>query len=63
MNLDDALIQCPYCGEGLYIAIDPSNGLKQNFEEDCHVCCRPIQIKLRIRRMGKYEIIVKSEDE
>lgn len=63
MNFDEALIHCPYCGEGLFIAIDPSEGLKQTFEEDCHVCCRPITIRLRIRKRGKYDLVVLTEDE
>lgn len=63
MNFDETMIQCPYCGEGLYIAIDPTEGLKRVFQEDCHVCCRCITIRLRIRKHGRYEIFAQTEDE
>lgn len=34
-------IDCPYCGETIEVQIDTSAG-KQNYIEDCQVCCRPI---------------------
>lgn len=50
---------CPYCGEPLEFALDPSAG-DQVYVEDCQVCCRPILVavafdaehgpRLRLRR-------------
>jgi len=34
-------ITCPYCGETIEIMADPSV-VRQEYIEDCQVCCRPI---------------------
>jgi len=47
MNLDEAEIQCPHCGEPMAVPVDPSQGRNQTFTEDCAVCCRPIVIHLQ----------------
>ncbi|HEV8130872.1 MAG TPA: CPXCG motif-containing cysteine-rich protein [Acidobacteriota bacterium] len=41
-----AEIECPYCGESLEIVIDPSVA-SQTYIEDCQICCKPIQIRVR----------------
>jgi hypothetical protein len=38
-----ASIQCPYCGQGFEIAIDPSVA-RQQFVTDCEICCRPLSV-------------------
>jgi hypothetical protein len=40
-------IQCPYCGESYETVADLSAG-SQRYIEDCAVCCRPIEITLRV---------------
>ena len=40
-------IHCPYCGESYENAVDLSAG-SQSYVEDCAVCCRPIEIALRV---------------
>ena len=35
---------CPYCGEIVEIALDPGSGSRQEYVEDCQVCCRPWQV-------------------
>ena len=45
--LDSAWINCPYCGEPLEVAVDCSAG-DQDYIEDCQICCRPIELQLRI---------------
>lgn len=42
-RLIDRTIRCPYCGEAIDILLDLSAG-SQSYIEDCHVCCRPIEI-------------------
>ena len=32
---------CPYCGEGITMLLDPS-AADQDYVEDCEVCCNPI---------------------
>jgi transposase-like protein len=41
-------VTCPYCGEAQSIEIDPSGGRQQAYEEDCQVCCRPWDVRVRI---------------
>ncbi|HET9190774.1 MAG TPA: CPXCG motif-containing cysteine-rich protein [Rudaea sp.] len=50
--LDRLVIQCPYCGESYETVVDPSAG-SQNYIEDCAVCCRPIEIALRVGDDGE----------
>jgi hypothetical protein len=40
-------VVCPYCAEGLTIAVDPGGGSVQQYVEDCEVCCNPWQVTLR----------------
>lgn len=45
-------IQCPYCGESYETVVDLSAG-SQRYVEDCAVCCRPIEIALRVSDGGE----------
>jgi hypothetical protein len=45
-------IQCPYCGESYETVVDLSAG-SQHYVEDCAVCCRPIEIALRVGDDGE----------
>jgi len=38
---------CPHCGVDLTARIEPSGGKRQQFVQDCEVCCRPIQIRAK----------------
>ncbi len=40
-------IRCPYCGETIDLVIDDSVD-QQQYVEDCHVCCRPINITVTV---------------
>jgi transcription elongation factor Elf1 len=39
--------QCPYCFEEISMLVDPSIS-KQNYIEDCEVCCNPIEVSLEL---------------
>lgn len=41
------LIQCPYCGQQLEIAIDWSV-MQQEYVEDCQVCCKPMILTVSV---------------
>ena len=43
----DYPFSCPHCGVPLSARLDPSGGRRQQFIQDCEVCCRPIQIRVR----------------
>ena len=60
--LESAHIDCPYCGESLEITIDTSVR-QQDYIEDCQVCCKPIQFRIRVSADGQSRIDVRSEDE
>lgn len=40
-------LTCPYCGESFATSADTSAG-SQRYVEDCAVCCRPIEVTLRV---------------
>lgn len=40
--------QCPYCWEEISMLLDSSIS-KQNYIEDCEVCCSPIEITPEFR--------------
>ncbi len=46
------VIHCPYCGEGFETPVDLSAG-SQSYIEDCAVCCKPIEIALRVSDEGE----------
>ena len=54
-------IHCPYCGEGYETIVDLSAG-SQRYIEDCAVCCRPIEITLRVGDDGELLDIATSTD-
>jgi hypothetical protein len=39
--------QCPHCFEEISMLVDPSVR-RQEYIEDCEVCCNPIQIQVEI---------------
>jgi transposase-like protein len=46
------VINCPYCGESYETVVDPSAG-SQRYVEDCAVCCKPIEVALRVSEDGE----------
>jgi|AntRauTorcE11898_2_1112593.scaffolds.fasta_scaffold26855_1 transposase-like protein len=61
-SLNEQQIDCPYCGETLSIVIDPSAGNQQQYIEDCHVCCRPIQINTFSDSSGELYVSAQPEN-
>ena len=54
-------IHCPYCGEMVDIQVDTSGGSAE-FIEDCSVCCRPIEISLRVQANGEIDLTARRDD-
>ena len=50
--IETVSIQCPYCGESYETTVDLSAG-SQRYIEDCAVCCRPIEVALRVGDDGE----------
>lgn len=61
--LEDVAVSCPYCGERFETVADISGG-DQDYIEDCPVCCRPIEFRVRVDAQGELlEINTYSQDE
>ena len=45
--MDAHVIQCPYCGEQIEALVD-SSIRRQEYVEDCQVCCKPIMLSISI---------------
>lgn len=45
-------VNCPFCGEPTTVFVDISAG-NQRYIEDCQVCCKPINMSIRISRDGE----------
>jgi len=59
----DAAVSCPYCGETVVIALDPGSGPRQEYVEDCHVCCRPWQVTVSYTSDGSALVDVQPSDD
>jgi hypothetical protein len=54
-------IDCPYCGESIEIIVDGSVA-RQNYTEDCSVCCRPMELSISVSGED-IAVIARREDE
>ena len=61
-SLQESSIYCPYCGESIEVLLNPEDG-GADYIEDCQVCCRPIEFRLREDAGGWLEAEVRSEVE
>jgi transcription elongation factor Elf1 len=59
--LDPITITCPYCGESFETSVDLSAG-SQHYIEDCAVCCRPIEVMLRVSEDGELTDVSTATD-
>ena len=57
-----ASVVCPYCGEENEIAVDPGSGARQEYVEDCQVCCRPWRVRISYRSDGVARATVDATD-
>jgi hypothetical protein len=53
---DSASYLCDYCNEANQVSIDMSDGMHQEFIEECRVCCRPNVIHMEIDERGRIRI-------
>lgn len=57
-----AEVVCPCCGERVEIALDPGSGARQEYVEDCEVCCRPWQVSVTYAEDGSAEVWLEAAD-
>lgn len=55
MNIEGNYI-CGACGEEIVVPIDVSQGERQEYVEDCPVCCRPNVIRVEIDDDGEASV-------
>ena len=56
---DEASYCCGACGEEIVVPVDPSSGKRQEYVEDCPVCCRPNV--LHVEWLSPTEVHIRSE--
>ena len=57
-----ATVVCPYCGQQVEIALDPGSGARQEYVEDCEICCRPWQLSVAYADDGSATVEVEPAD-
>jgi hypothetical protein len=54
---------CPYCGEVVELTLDPGSGARQQYVEDCAVCCRPWTVNVLFDEQGRADVTLERADE
>jgi hypothetical protein len=52
----DATVTCPYCGESVEVRLDPGSGPRQEYVEDCEICCQPWLLDVRYDEHGAAQV-------
>ena len=60
-DLLNVVYRCAYCGENNETLVDPTEGNKQQYTEDCAVCCRPNVLTISISREGEVALSTEYE--
>jgi hypothetical protein len=55
-------VTCPYCGEPGELLVEEIDGV-QEYVEDCAVCCRPWQVRVRVDARGELEVELRRDDD
>ena len=53
---DEASYVCDWCGEEIVVPLDVSGGSRQEYVEDCPVCCRPNIVTVELDEDGELRI-------
>ena len=61
-HLPTADLACPYCGETITLVVDDSAG-DQQYVEDCHVCCKPIEVRVSVDDDGRVDVSAWGQDD
>jgi transcription elongation factor Elf1 len=52
----EAVFICDSCGEEIVVPVDLSAGARQDYVEDCPVCCHPMSLHVEIDPDGEAHI-------
>jgi transposase-like protein len=58
----EAQVVCPYCAQINDLVLDPGSGPRQEYVEDCQVCCRPWQLRVVYGSEGSAWVEARSVD-
>jgi sarcosine oxidase delta subunit len=56
-------VRCPYCGERGEVNIDDDGWSRQQFVQDCPVCCQPWEVEVTRDAEGDWSAVVRTSDE
>lgn len=54
------IVHCPHCGATNEVALDPGSGARQDYIEDCQVCCRPWRVTVSYDAEGAADVRVEG---
>lgn len=54
--------QCGSCWQANETTVDPSQGSRQRYVEDCQVCCRPMVLSVTIEGGDAFVEVVPESD-
>ena len=58
-GLEELGVDCPHCNQTIHLDIEPD--ATGHFVEDCHVCCRPLLIRVH-REDGGWRVEARPEN-
>lgn len=58
---DAATYICDSCGEEIEVVVDPSAGARQEYVEDCPICCHPNVLHIEFDRDGSVRLSSEAE--
>ena len=56
-------VGCPYCGEENLIVVDERGRRRQQYVEDCQVCCQPWDVIATVDDDGEIDVELRTLDE
>jgi hypothetical protein len=57
----EATYVCDSCGEEIVVPVDISAGTRQDYVEDCPVCCHPMRLHVEIDPDGEARVAGEHE--
>lgn len=58
---DEGTYLCDWCGEEIIVPLDVSAGERQEYVEDCPVCCRPNVVTVEVGEDGQVQVSARRE--
>ena len=59
--MEEGSYVCPSCGEEIVVPVDPLAGERQEYGEDCPVCCVPLSLRVTLQADGAVDVHAEAE--